>query len=63
VLCRSSPATVFVSVARSKFFASLSVAPIWQLETKAVWVFIDHLEFFCDGFSENRYAQVLQNQR
>jgi hypothetical protein len=40
---RCIPATVFVSVASVKFFASLWVAHIWRLETKALGVFIDHL--------------------
>jgi hypothetical protein len=39
---RSFPATVFVSVASVKFFASLRVAHIWRLETKVLGVFIDH---------------------
>jgi hypothetical protein len=49
-----SPATVLVSVAVVKFFASLRFAHIRRLEVKVLGVFISHFRFFCDGFSENR---------
>ena len=49
-----SPATVFVSVACSKFFASFAGANIWQLEVKAAVVFIDNSDSLCNGFSEKR---------
>jgi hypothetical protein len=61
--CFGVPATVFVSVAWVKFFASLRVAHIWRLKVKAALVFIDHSEYFCGGFSENLNPQSLQSRR
>ena len=48
----SIPATVLISVAVVKFFASF--AHIRRLDVKVLGLFIDHSDFSCDGFSEKR---------